>query len=75
LLCKNITFAKSKEVETGCKLTESSKESYGSKRAVLAVMMMMVTNASASTLAGCGAVELVFEDRFVQRVAGPTTAS
>jgi hypothetical protein len=34
MLCKKITAAKSKEVKTGCNLAESSKEGYGSKRAV-----------------------------------------
>jgi hypothetical protein len=39
VLCKTITAAKSKEVKTGCNLTESCKEGYGSKRAVLPMMM------------------------------------
>jgi hypothetical protein len=39
VLC-TITVAKSKEVKIGCNLTESSKEGYGSKRAVLPMMMM-----------------------------------
>jgi hypothetical protein len=43
LLCKNIIVAKSKEVKTGCNLAGSSKEGYGSKRAVLPTMMMMMT--------------------------------
>jgi hypothetical protein len=34
LLCKKTTVAKSKEVESGCNLAESSKEGYGSKMAV-----------------------------------------
>jgi hypothetical protein len=38
---KNI-IAKSKEVKTGCNLAESSKESNGSKRAVLPMMMMIL---------------------------------
>jgi hypothetical protein len=43
LLCKRkITVAKSKEVKTGSNLAESSKEGYGSKRAVLPMMMMMI---------------------------------
>jgi hypothetical protein len=33
---------KSKEAETGCNLAESSKEAYGSKRAVLPMMLMMM---------------------------------
>jgi hypothetical protein len=39
-----IIVTKSKEVKTGCNLAESSKKGYGSKRAVLPVMMMMMTN-------------------------------
>jgi hypothetical protein len=39
LLCKKITVPKSKGVTTGCNVTESSKEGYGSKRAVLPMMM------------------------------------
>jgi hypothetical protein len=35
LLCKNIIVVKYKEVKTGCKLEESSKEGYGSKCPVL----------------------------------------
>jgi hypothetical protein len=44
LLCKKkkVIFAKSKEVNTGYILVKSSKESYGSKRAVLPIMMMLV---------------------------------
>jgi hypothetical protein len=42
LLCKKIIVAKSKEVKTGCNLAESSKEGYGSKRAVLLMILMMV---------------------------------
>jgi hypothetical protein len=42
LLRKKITVAKSKEMETGCSLAESSKEGCGSKRAVLPMMMMMM---------------------------------
>jgi hypothetical protein len=38
LLCKKIV-AKSREVKTGFNPTESSKEGYGSKRAVLPMMM------------------------------------
>jgi hypothetical protein len=41
LLCKKIIFAKSKEVKTACIPAESCKEGCGSKRAVLAVIMMM----------------------------------
>jgi hypothetical protein len=40
LLCKNIIAAKSKKVKPGCNLAESSEEGYGSKRAVLPIMMM-----------------------------------
>jgi hypothetical protein len=39
---KNHCFAKSKEVKTGCKWAKSSKKRYGSKRAVLPKMMMMM---------------------------------
>jgi hypothetical protein len=41
LLRKKIIVAKFKEVTTGCNLTEFSKKGYGSKRAVLPMMMMM----------------------------------
>jgi hypothetical protein len=34
--------AQSKEVKTGCSLAESYKEGYGSKWAVLPMMMMMM---------------------------------
>jgi hypothetical protein len=40
LLCKKITVAKSKEVKTACNLAKSSKESYGSKRAVFPMMII-----------------------------------
>jgi hypothetical protein len=40
LLCKDITVAKSQKVKTGCSLAESSVEGYGSKRAVLPMMMI-----------------------------------
>jgi hypothetical protein len=33
---------KSKEVKTGCNLAESSKEGYGSKRAVLLMIIMLI---------------------------------
>jgi hypothetical protein len=42
LLCKRVTVAKFKEVKTGSNLAESSKEYYGSKRAVLPMMKMMI---------------------------------
>jgi hypothetical protein len=45
LLSKNIIVAKSKEVKTGCNMAEPFKEDYGSKRAVLPMMMMMMTAA------------------------------
>jgi hypothetical protein len=41
LLCKRITVAKPKEVKTGSNLAESSKEDYGSTRAVLPMVVMM----------------------------------
>jgi hypothetical protein len=44
LLCKQIAVTKPKEVKIGCNLTESSKEDYGSKRAVLPMMMMISYN-------------------------------
>jgi hypothetical protein len=40
LPCKEIIVAKFKEVKTGCNLAKSSKEGYGSKRAVLPIMMI-----------------------------------
>jgi hypothetical protein len=42
LLCKKCIVAKSKEVETGSNLAESSKECYGSERAVLPMMAMII---------------------------------
>jgi hypothetical protein len=42
LFCKKNIVAKSKDVKIGCDLAESSKEGYGSKRAVLPMMMMMM---------------------------------
>jgi hypothetical protein len=44
LLCKKMTVAKSKEVKTGWSsyLAEFSKKAYGSKRAVLQIMMVMI---------------------------------
>jgi hypothetical protein len=44
LLCKKNIVAKSKEVKIGCNLADFSKEGYGSKKAVLPMMMMMMTN-------------------------------
>jgi hypothetical protein len=49
LLCKKITVPKSKGVTNGCNLAESSKECYGSKRAVLPMMMMMMTTMNNSS--------------------------
>jgi hypothetical protein len=47
LLCYKIVVAKSKEVKTGCNLSESNKEGYGSKKAVLPVVMSYIfTNGS-----------------------------
>jgi hypothetical protein len=40
LLYKKITVAKSKEMKTWSNLAGSSKKGYGSKRAVLPIMMM-----------------------------------
>jgi hypothetical protein len=42
LLCKRSIVAKSKEMKTGCNLADFSKQSYGSRNAVLPVMMMMM---------------------------------
>jgi hypothetical protein len=42
LLCKIIFFSKSKKVKTISNVAEFSKEDYGSERAVLPVMMMMM---------------------------------
>jgi hypothetical protein len=39
LLIKKIIVTNSKEVKTGCNLAESSKEGYGSKRAVLPMII------------------------------------
>jgi hypothetical protein len=39
LLCKEKYFCEIQRSENGCNLTESPKEGYGSKRAVLPVMM------------------------------------
>jgi hypothetical protein len=52
LLCKKFILARSKEVETGMvqfktNLAEYSKEGYGSKRAVLLMMMMMIGQSTA----------------------------
>jgi hypothetical protein len=53
LLCKNIIVAKSKEAKTRCNLAESSKEDHGSHRAVLSMMMFMMTfNCTVMTLNG-----------------------
>jgi hypothetical protein len=38
---KNI-FVKSKEVKTGCNLTESPKEGYSSKRALLPMILLLL---------------------------------
>jgi hypothetical protein len=42
LLCRKSIVAKSKEVETGCHMTEFSEEGCGSKNAILPMMMMMM---------------------------------
>jgi hypothetical protein len=42
LLCIKIIVMKSKEVKTGCNLSEICTEGYGSKRAALPVVMMMI---------------------------------
>jgi hypothetical protein len=41
LLCKTIPVEKSKEAKAGCNLVESPKEGYGSKRAILPMMMII----------------------------------
>jgi hypothetical protein len=41
LPCKRITVTKSKEVKNPIILAETSKESYGSARAILTAMMTM----------------------------------
>jgi hypothetical protein len=41
LLSETITVAKSKEVKTGSNRTQSLKEGYGSKSAILPMMMLM----------------------------------
>jgi hypothetical protein len=43
LLCKKIIVTKSKEVKPGYSLAEYSKDGYGSKGAVLPMVMMMKT--------------------------------
>jgi hypothetical protein len=57
LLCKRNIVVKSKEVDSGCSnpqqwtnLAEFSKKGYGSKRAVLSIMMMMVMTYTISLL-------------------------
>jgi hypothetical protein len=40
LLCKTFIVARSKEGKTGCNLAESSKEGYGSKGALLPMVMI-----------------------------------
>jgi hypothetical protein len=42
-VCRRKTVAKSKEVKTRSNLTESSKNGYGSKKAALSMMMVMMT--------------------------------
>jgi hypothetical protein len=42
MLFKIITIVKSEEVKTGCNLAASSKEGYGSKRAVLPMMVVVL---------------------------------
>jgi hypothetical protein len=42
LALSKITVAKSEEVKTECKLAESCKEGYGSKRDVLPMIMIMM---------------------------------
>jgi hypothetical protein len=44
LLCKKSIVANSKEVKTGCDLAESSKDGYGSERAVFPMIMMVNNN-------------------------------
>jgi hypothetical protein len=50
LPCKKVTVAESKEVKTGSNLAESSKVGCGSKRAVLPMMMMIMTSNSDYTV-------------------------
>jgi hypothetical protein len=42
LICKKVTVAKSEEMKTECRLAESCKEGYGSKRDVLPMIMIMM---------------------------------
>jgi hypothetical protein len=42
LFCKQIIVTKSKDVKTGCSMSESSKEGYGSNGGFLPLMMMMM---------------------------------
>jgi hypothetical protein len=46
LLCEKIIVAKSKEVEIRLNLSESSKEGYGSKSAVLLLMITFLKESS-----------------------------
>jgi uncharacterized membrane protein len=45
LFCRNITAGKSKEVKARSNLAEYSKEGYGSKMAVLPMMMVFCVTA------------------------------
>jgi hypothetical protein len=64
LLYKKTSVAKSKEVKTGCNLAEFSKEDYGSKRAVLPVMNIIVAIIIIiiviSLLSKCTSVQAIF---------------
>jgi hypothetical protein len=51
LLCKKNIVAKSKAVKTGCNQPESFKKCYGTKRAVLPVMMIMIMMMIMKTMA------------------------
>jgi hypothetical protein len=42
LLCKKVAVTKSKEVKTGCNLTESSKEGYGQKKGSFTIVVVLV---------------------------------
>jgi hypothetical protein len=48
----NTTVTKSKEVRAGLNLIESSKEGYGSKNAVLPMMMIMMILIDCNSLVG-----------------------
>jgi hypothetical protein len=57
LLCKKIVM-KFKEAKTGCKLAESSKKGFGSKRAVLSMIIIIII--------------IIIMNKIADRMNGPT---